>query len=135
MLLDAVLQRFIDHSPMAVAVRGAFEYALDPSHLDALFDRTVGPRDDRRLLFSTCVDLMATAVCRVKPSVHAAYQADDHVPVNVTALYARRDPGPGGRGAGPRPAHRRPARAGRPGDGRGGPGLHPRLPGEGARRE
>jgi hypothetical protein len=89
MLLDAVLQRFIDRAPMAVAVRGAFEYALDPSHLDALFDRTVGPRDDRRLLFSTCVDLMAAVVCRVKPTVHAAYQADDHIPVNVTALYAR----------------------------------------------
>ncbi len=89
MLLDAVLDRFIAHSPMAVAVRGAFEYALDPTHLDALFEQTVGHRDDRRLLFSTCVDLMATVVCRVKPSIHAAYQANDHIPVNVTALYAR----------------------------------------------
>lgn len=89
MLLDAVLQRFVDRAPMAVAVRGAFEYALDPAHLDALFDRTVGRRGDRRLLFSTCVDLMATVVCRVKPSVHAACQADDHLPVSVTALYAR----------------------------------------------
>ncbi|MBY0460994.1 MAG: hypothetical protein K2V38_27045 [Gemmataceae bacterium] len=87
--MDAVLERFIAHSPMAVAVRGAFEYALDPMHLDALFVRTVGHRDDRELLFSTCVDLMATVVCRVKPSVHAAYQADDHLPVNVTAVYAR----------------------------------------------
>jgi hypothetical protein len=89
MLLDAVLDRFIAHSPMAVAVRGAFEYALDPSHLDALFEQIVGHRDDRELLFSTCVDLMATVVCRVKPSIHAAYQAHDHIPVNVTALYAR----------------------------------------------
>ena len=32
---------------------------------------------------------MATVVCRVKPSIHAAYQANDHIPVNVTALYAR----------------------------------------------
>ena len=32
-MLDAVLQRFIDRAPMAVAVRGAFEYALDPAHL------------------------------------------------------------------------------------------------------
>jgi len=30
MLMDAVLERFIAHSPMAVAVRGAFEYALSP---------------------------------------------------------------------------------------------------------
>ena len=89
MLLDAVQDRFFAHSPMAVAVRGAFEYALDPTHLDALFEQTVGHRDDRHLLFSTCVDLMATVVCRVKPSVHAAYQAHDHIPVNVTALYAR----------------------------------------------
>jgi hypothetical protein len=89
MLMDAVLERFIAHSPMAVAVRGAFEYALAPTPLDDLFVRTVGHRDDRELLFSTCVDLMATVVCRVKPSVHAAYQAEDHIPVNVTAVYAR----------------------------------------------
>ena len=89
MLLDAVVERFIARTPMAVAVRGAFEYALDPAALDALFEAAVGPRDDRLLLFSTCVDLMATVVCRVNPSIHAAYQADDHIPVNVTALYAR----------------------------------------------
>jgi hypothetical protein len=89
MLLDAVLARFIAHSPMAVAVRGAFEYALDPAHLDDLFVRVAGNRDDRELLFSTCVDLMANVVCRVKPSVHAAYQADDHLPVSVSAVYAR----------------------------------------------
>jgi hypothetical protein len=74
---------------MAVAVRGAFEYALDPTHLDDLFVRIAGDRDDRELLFSTCVDLMATVVCRVKPPVHAAYQADDHLPVSVSAVYAR----------------------------------------------
>ncbi|HUR55920.1 MAG TPA: transposase [Gemmataceae bacterium] len=89
MLMDAVLERFVAHSPMAVAVRGAFEYALSRTPLDDLFVRVAGRRDDRQLLFSTCVDLMATVVCRVKPSVHAAYQAQDHLPVNVTAVYAR----------------------------------------------
>lgn len=89
MLMDAVLERFVAHSPMAVAVRGAFEYALSPTPLDDLFVRIAGDRDDRELLFSTCVDLMATVVCRVKPSVHAACQAEDHLPVGVTAVYAR----------------------------------------------
>ncbi len=89
MLLDAVVTRFVERSPMAVAVRGAFEYALDPAHLDALFVHIAGDRDDRELLFSTCVDLMATVVCRVNPSIHAAYQADDHLPVSVSAVYAR----------------------------------------------
>ncbi|MDY3556357.1 transposase [Gemmata sp. JC717] len=74
---------------MAVAVRGAFEYALDPTHLDALFVRIAGDRDDRELLFSTGVDRMANVVCRVKPSAHAAYPADDHLPVSVAAVYAR----------------------------------------------
>ena len=89
MLMDVVLERFIAHSPMTVAVRGAFKYALSPTPRDNLFVRTVGHRDDRQLLFSTCADLMATVVCRVKPSVHAAYQAEGHILVNVTAVYAR----------------------------------------------
>ena len=89
MLRDAVLTRFVAESPMAVAVRGTFEYALDPSHLDAAFAQSVGPRGDRQLLFSTCVDLMATVVCRVKPSIHAAYRAGDPRPVRVTAPDAR----------------------------------------------
>lgn len=89
MLLDAVLGRFLDQSPMTVAVRGTLEYALDANALDALFDQTAGPRPDRQLLFSTCVDLMTTVVCRVKPSIHAAYQASDHIGVSVSAVYRR----------------------------------------------
>jgi hypothetical protein len=90
MLLGAVLGRFLDPSPMTVAVRGTLEYALDASALDALFDDTAGARSDRQLLFSTCVDLMTTVVGRIKPSIHAAYPADDHIGVSVSAVYRRR---------------------------------------------
>jgi Transposase DDE domain len=89
MLLDAVLDRFLDQSPMTVAVRGTLEYALDAKALDALFDNVIGPRKDRELLFSTCVDLMTTVVCRIKPSIHAAYQADERITVSVSAVYQR----------------------------------------------
>src|SRR6478752_1899349 len=89
MLLDAVVERFVERSPTAVAGRGAFGYALDPTHLDDPFVRIAGDRDGRELPFSTCADLMATVVCRVKPSAHAAYQADDHLSVSVSAIYAR----------------------------------------------
>src|SRR5215218_1940570 len=89
MFLDAVLGRFLEQSPMTVAVRGTLEYALDAKALDALFDHTAGPRPDRQLLFSTCVDLMTTVVCRVKPTIHAAYQANDHIGVSVSAVYRR----------------------------------------------
>ena len=89
MLLDAVLGRFLDQSPMTVAVRSTLEYALDATGLDALFERAVGTREDRQLLFSTCVDLMTAVVCRIKPSIHAAYQAADHIDVSVSAIYRR----------------------------------------------
>ena len=74
---------------MTVAVRGTLEYALDANALDALFDDVTGQRKDRQLLFSTCVDLMTTVVCRVKPSINAAYEADDHITVSVSAVYRR----------------------------------------------
>ena len=89
MLLDAVVGRFLDQSPMTVAVRSTLEYALDARALDALFDEVTGSRKDRTLLFSTCVDRMTTVVCRIKPTIHAAYQADDHIPVSVSAVYQR----------------------------------------------
>jgi hypothetical protein len=79
----------MDQSPMTVAVRGTLEYALDANALDALFDDVTGQRKDRQLLFSTCVDLMTTVVCRVKPSINAAYEADDHITVSVSAVYRR----------------------------------------------
>jgi hypothetical protein len=89
MLLGAVIERFAEKSPMAVAVRSALEYALTPDALDTIFEQIVGERNDRELLFSTCVNLMATVVCRIKPSVHAVYQADERIPVSIAARYAR----------------------------------------------
>jgi hypothetical protein len=32
---------------------------------------------------------MTTVVCRIKPSIHAAYQADDHIGVSISAIYRR----------------------------------------------
>jgi hypothetical protein len=89
MLLDAILGRFLDQSPMTVAVRSTLEYALDAAALDALFAQTASPCSERQLLFSTCVDLMTTVVCRIKPTIHAAYQANDHISVSVSVVYRR----------------------------------------------
>ncbi|MDB5311290.1 MAG: Transposase domain protein [Gemmataceae bacterium] len=105
MLLDAVLNRFVERTPLAVAARGALEYALHPDHLDALFDQTAGRRVDRVLLFSAGADRMAAVVCRIKPSVHAANRAANR-PVTVTEVYARLTGSaraPGGHSSGIRP--------------------------------
>lgn len=89
MLLDPIVERFLDHAPLAVGVRGVLEYALAPEPLDDLFEQIVGAREDRRLLFSTCVDLLATVVCRVNRSVNTAYHAAEDLPVTVAAVYRR----------------------------------------------
>ena len=89
MLLNPVIDRFISRTPMAVAIRGTLEYAFAPEPLDAIFEEIVGDREDRQLLFSTCVDLMGTVVTRVNRSLNAAYQAAENVPVSVSAVYQR----------------------------------------------
>ena len=89
MLLNTVIERFVARTPMAVAIRGTLEYAFAPEPLDAIFEEIVGDREDRQLLFSTCVDLMGTVVTRVNRSINAAYRAAEDVPVSISALYQR----------------------------------------------
>jgi Transposase DDE domain len=88
MLFKDLFDRFVDESPICVMARGLMERALTPQRLDALFEKTAECQYTRDLLFSTTVDLMALVVCRVRPSVHAAYQArKKEVGVTVRALY------------------------------------------------
>lgn len=88
MLLGNVFDRFVAASPVAVATRGLLERALSAPALDDLFRATADTQYTRDLLFSSCVDLMGSVVCRVHRSIHAAYTADaDRVGVTVKALY------------------------------------------------
>jgi Transposase DDE domain len=88
MLFKDLFDRFVNESPICVMARGLMERALTPQRLDALFEKTAQRQYTRELLFSTTVDLMALVVCRVRPSVNAAYQArKEEVGVTVRALY------------------------------------------------
>lgn len=88
MLFNDLFNRFVDESPICVMARGLMERALTPQRLDALFEKTAHRQYTRELLFSTTVDLMAMVVCRVRPSVNAAYQAKKaEVGVSIRALY------------------------------------------------
>lgn len=88
MLFKDLFDRFVDESPICVMARGLMERALAPQCLNALFEKIAQNQYTRDLLFSTVVDLMALVVCRVRPSVHAAYQArKKEVGVSVKALY------------------------------------------------
>ena len=83
MLFNAVYERFAAECPVSVMVR-----ALAPAPLDRLFADTAERQYTKELLFSTTVDVMTAVVCRIQPSVHAAYQAaGDRIGVSVKALY------------------------------------------------
>ena len=73
MKLGETFERFLQQAPISVMYRALLERALDPHELDRLFESQATTQYTRELLFSTLVDLMATVVFGVKPSVRAAY--------------------------------------------------------------
>jgi hypothetical protein len=90
MLLDPIFERFAADSPISVMLRATLEHGLAPQPLDQLFAATAAQQYTRELLFSTLVDLMGTVVCRIRPSLHAAYQARSQpLPVSLKAVYAK----------------------------------------------
>jgi hypothetical protein len=90
MLLDPIFERFADASPVSVMLRATLEHGLAPQPLDQLFTATAHKQYTKELLFSTLVEIMGTVVCRIRPSLHAAYQArPQSLPVSLKAVYAK----------------------------------------------
>jgi hypothetical protein len=88
MLLEDVFNRFVTKSPVTVMARALLENALAPSALDELFGRHAEVQYERKLLFSSVVDLMSVVVCKIQPSVSAAYRAvEDTLPVSLGSFY------------------------------------------------
>ena len=74
MLMDQVLARFLEKSPVPVMARALLERALSAGELDEMFERTATQQYTRSLLFSTCVNLLTLVVCRIRKSVNDAYK-------------------------------------------------------------
>ena len=88
MVLSKLFALFAERTPISVIARAAMEHAMAPEALDALFGEHAKHQYEKDLLFSSVVDLMGVVVCKVQPSVHAAYQSvASSLPVSVTALY------------------------------------------------
>jgi IS4 transposase len=87
MILDAVLSRFVEQTPITVMTQLTLSRALAPDWLDALFEEHRQRQYERDLLFSTVVDVMAVVAVGLQPSVHAAAQARKDLPVSLAALY------------------------------------------------
>ena len=87
-MLGKAFERFIEKAPVAVMVRGVLERVLNPDALDALYERATVKQYTRELLFSNVVGLMNLVVCRIHPSIHAAYQDNEEdIETSITSVY------------------------------------------------
>ncbi len=92
MILGDVFERFSQDFPLSVMAQGVMENALNPRILDQLFDDVARKQFTNKLLFSTVVDLMSVVVCRIRPSIHAAFQARaETVGTSIDAVYDKLD--------------------------------------------
>jgi IS4 transposase len=92
MILSDVFERFSRDSPLSAMAQGIMENALNPRILDQLFEDVAEKQYTNKLLFSTVVDLMSVVVCRIRPSIHAAFQARaETVGATIDAVYDKLD--------------------------------------------
>lgn len=87
MILDAVVERFVEKAPIAAMARVALQSALEPQWIDALFERHRKTQYQGELLFSTTVELMAIVASGHRPSLHAAIRTAANLPVSLQAVY------------------------------------------------
>jgi IS4 transposase len=88
MILSDIFERFSQDSPLSVMAQAVMENALNPQILDQLFESVAQKQFTHKLLFSTTVDLMSVVVCRIRPSIHAAFQARaETVGASIDAVY------------------------------------------------
>lgn len=90
MILGRAFDGFANGSPVCMMIRGSLEYALSEEFVNGIFEATAEKQYTRELLFSDVVDLMASVVCQVFPSVNAAYtKQQDRFSVSRRALYGK----------------------------------------------
>jgi hypothetical protein len=88
MILNDVINRFEKKAPVCVMVRAAMENILSAERLDTLFEKNADQQKNKKLMFSTVVDIMGLVACKIHPSPHAAYQAkQEEAAVTAKALY------------------------------------------------
>ena len=96
MVMDTVISRCAEKSPVTVMARLALQRALEPAWLDELFEREAGTQYQRELLFSTTVELMSVVAVGLRslPKQYAnlrrTYRAPSPAFPNVSLRAARR---------------------------------------------
>ncbi len=90
MLFHDVLDRFIQRSAFTVMVRCTLENLLRPENLDGMFAEIAERQYTRKILFSSLVDLMGMVVCKIRPSMRAAYLSrKDQIDGTLKSVYEK----------------------------------------------
>lgn len=88
MILKDVFDRFVADSPICVMTRATLENVLAEDRLNSIFEQHAEIQRESDLMFATVADMMASVVCRIRPSINAAYVARaDEIGVTVKAVY------------------------------------------------
>lgn len=76
--------------PETIMVRGVLENALPPAVVDAVFEQNRQDQYERKILFSTIVQILGTVVFKVRKSVNlACTMYRDHFDASVRAVYSK----------------------------------------------
>lgn len=89
MVMSEILERFVKGSPVTVMARLALQRALSAEWVNSVFEKNRQQQYTRELMFCTVVDLMSVVALGQQPSLHAAAQAAEELPVSLAALYAK----------------------------------------------
>lgn len=88
MILKDVYDRFVKESPICVMARATLENVFAEDRLNAVFEQHAEKQRQSELMFATVADMMASVVCRIRPSINAAYVARaEEIGVTVKAVY------------------------------------------------
>jgi hypothetical protein len=72
-VLREIFERFLEQSPVCVMQRAEMENVSSADKLNAVFYTAAEVEHERELLFSTLVEGTSLVVCRITPSINAAY--------------------------------------------------------------
>jgi hypothetical protein len=87
-MFAAIFEPFLRESPVAVMYRLTLERVLAPARLDELFAAAAVRQRPSELLFSTCVETLASVVAGTRKSVRSVYQRkQEEFAVGIRALY------------------------------------------------
>lgn len=88
MTFGNVFESYAKQTPICVMTRAALENIFSSDRLDSIFEEHSQRQHTNELLFSSIADMMAAVVCRIYPSVNAAYKSrTKELGVSVNAVY------------------------------------------------